>query len=120
MQTEQTKRMAKKILKLREKKPPMLWREICIRLNIYKADGTTPDTGLASKIAYQGVEPATKRVRDRLGMRGICLTCRRPFRKPGKVRAKVLKSEPSSWWGALQEEERERIMREFSKSGQHG
>jgi hypothetical protein len=108
MQTKPTQRLAKRIRKQRERRTPVLWRVICEKFGIWKADGE-PDTGMAYKIAYDDHEPEDRDVRTRLGLNDMCVKCQRAFRKPGAKGAE--RADWQTWWARLRPRERETIIR---------
>jgi len=90
---------------MRERRKPISWRNVCVKLGIMKSDGR-PDTGMAYKIAYDGHEPADREVRVRLGLRDICSKCHRGFRK-----RTVRKMTPArAWWNGLSNAKQEKII----------
>lgn len=108
-QTAETARKAKKIRKLRETNPPVKWEEICRAFGILKENGE-PDTGLAHRIAYDEYEPKKQETRDRLGLKKICLSCGRGFRRAVSGMASL--SPWRVWWRRLPPQERDRRIRE--------
>lgn len=112
MQSKQTQRLAQRIRKARERilnGKPTPWRLVCVivRPQIIKVNGD-PDTGLASRIAYDNYEPGLD-IQRRLGLREICTRCHRPFRKK-VVREKVVPSKGRAWWNSLSFEKQEAIL----------
>jgi len=108
-QSKDIERLGKRIRSMRERRTPLLWREICVRLKIFNLD-ESPATGLAEKIGYyEGYEPG-REVRSRLGLRDQCSTCRRPFRKAGKVRPPIIISEARRAFNQLSRARQEEIL----------
>ena len=102
-QTKQTARLAKRIRDRREAEEK--WEAIAQTEGVLKEDGS-PDPGLAYRIAYNDYEPKGKDVRERLGLKKLCLTCMRGFRKIASG-ARPL-SPWLVWWRRLGKEERDR------------
>jgi len=92
---------------MRERRKPISWRNVCVKLGIMKSDGR-PDTGMAYKIAYDGHEPADRMVRARLGLRDICTKCHRGFRKASARRTTL--SQARAWWNGLANAKQEKII----------
>lgn len=86
----------------------MIWVAICHRYKIYDPQGN-PSTGIARKLAYDDYEPSHREVRQRLGLRDMCLTCGRPYRKKTTRRPRT---EIQSWWARLSAQDREAILLE--------
>lgn len=103
--------MAKRIRALRAK--GIKWEKICLQLGILKDNGE-PDTGLAYQIGINQKEPKGEEVRDRLGLRKVCLACMRGFRR---VSASARSLSPwRLWWNRLKPAERDsRIKSEYEK-----
>src|SRR5688500_17577813 len=106
-QTKETARKGKKILRLHEQ--GLTWAEAGKRVGVVKEDGS-PTPGHAYKIAVEGNEPASQELRDRLGLKKMCLACMRGFRNV-KSRARSL-SPWRLWWRRLSPAERDRRIRE--------
>jgi hypothetical protein len=111
-QTKQTARKAESIRRLRAQN--VKWEEIARRLKILKTDGS-PDPGLAYKIGVEGYEPKGEEIRNRLGLKHICMTCLRAIRKSSAAR-RGAGSPWLSWWKKLRPADREeRIRRQYEK-----
>lgn len=105
-QTKQTAQKAESIRRLRAK--GWTWERTSIKLGILKENGD-PDPGLAYKIA-EGYEPKGPAVRARLGLKALCLTCMRGFRKQGRAAAQAL-TPWASWWKSLSPKDKEQKIR---------
>lgn len=110
-QTKETARLAKRIRDKRDR--GVKWDKICLELGILKDTGL-PDTGLAYRIAFDDYEPKGPDLRDRLGLRKICLACLRGFRQ---VSSSVRELSPwRLWWRKLDPSDRDRRIRsEYEK-----
>src|SRR5690349_14507511 len=105
-QTTETARRARALLKLRGK--GYTWEKASRAVGILKEDGS-PDHGLAYRIANEVYEPKGQDVRDRLGLKKICLSCGRAIRSISKT---VSALPPwRYWWNHLKPQERERWIR---------
>lgn len=102
-QTTETARLGARIRKRRERGEK--WEAIARAEGVVKRDGS-PNTGLASRIAYDGYEPQGQELRDRLGLRRICLACMRGFRKISSSARSL--SPWLLWWRRLEPGERDR------------
>lgn len=106
-QTPQTARLAKKIRRKREHGKhgkETLWRVVQEQFGYGKVS-----MGELWKIAYEGREPADKRIREALGLRDICLKCLRPFRKANK-KLNEPKSKARKWWDGLSKENKNKVL----------
>lgn len=111
-QTAETARRARAILKLRRK--GKTWEKASSETGIIKSDGS-PDPGLAYRIALEEYEPKSQEVRDRLGLKKLCLSCMRAFRKTSK---KISALPPwRYWWNRLKPGERERWIKKNYEEG---
>lgn len=119
-QTKQTARLGARIRRLRERRRPLTWTAICQRLNILNPSGEAA-TGIAYKIAYREYEPSHREVRARLGLRDVCMTCLRPYRRKGPPR---VRTEIQDWWLRLSATERAAILENaysiYRKEHDHG
>lgn len=106
-QTPETARLAKRIRNRRSKGEK--WIEIAQAEKILKESGE-PDPGLASLIAYKNYEPKGQELRDRLGLRKMCIECMRGFRKIASGARSL--SPWRLWWRRLKPAERDRAIRE--------
>jgi hypothetical protein len=110
-QTKQTRQLAARIRRLRGK--GKTWETVCRELRIFKRDGS-PDTGLAYRIALDNYEPKGAEVRERLGLKKICLACMRGIRNISSGS----KGSLPPWlifWRRLPKGEREEWIREYYK-----
>lgn len=108
MQSKRVARLAKQIRKRRAR--GIKWWDVCldVKPQIVKADGATPDTGLAYQIAFNDKEP-DREVQKRLGLPDVCIKCHRVFRKPS-VRGKQDRSQARIWWNGLSHETQEHVL----------
>jgi hypothetical protein len=106
-QTSGTARKAKRINRLRAK--GKTWESISIEEGIIKENGS-PDPGLAYRIAH-GYEPKGRELRSRLGLRDVCMSCLRGFRKKSSEIARALPAW-ASWWKSLPKDEKDRRIRD--------
>lgn len=117
-QTKQTLRLAERIKRFRGKRDragkQMIWRKVCLKIKppILTAEGK-PDTGLAYKIAYQGLEPEGRDLRKRLGLRDICTNCKRPYRKIGAKKPAAKKTDARLWFERLPIDRKEQMIMEL-------
>lgn len=111
-QTKQTQKLANRIRRLHDKK--MTYTEISLKLGILTPEGK-PNPGLVYKIGFEKYEPAGKEIRARLGLKDICISCLRSFRKPRAAAARS--PEPwLSWWRRLSKRERDdRIRNQYEE-----
>ena len=116
--TKQTKETARLGARLRRRRGAGdTWEEAARKERVFKKDNISPDPGLAYRIACDGYEPKGQELRDRLGLRKICLACMRGFRKISS-RAKAL-SPWRLWWRRLKPGEREkRIKSQYEQENQ--
>lgn len=102
--TRTIKTLRRQIQKLRERKNPLTWVEVCERLKIHGAGGVS-DPGMASLIAYgrKGVpyEPSDPETRKRLGLSIVCKECRRPLRGGKPKVEKTVEPDCIVWWKGL-------------------
>lgn len=111
-QTTETARRARELIKLQ--RVGYTWEEASRKVGILKKDGS-PDPGLAYRIALEGYEPKGQELRDRLGLKKMCVSCMRAFRKTSK---KVSELPPwRYWWNRLKPQERERWIKKNYEEG---
>lgn len=111
-QTPETRRKARRLLKLRRER--YTWEKAAEKVGILKEDGS-PDPGLAYKIAVEQYEPKGQELRDRLGLKKICLSCMRVFRRVSK---QVSDLPPwREWWNHLKPGERDEWIRKNYTEG---
>lgn len=103
--------VSKQIRRLRERRRPMSWVDICIKLKIFKKDNVTPDTGMASMLAYgrkgEPYRPSEKVVLERLNFPVVCKECHRPMRER-KSKSVVLIDPYQIFWNNLSTEQKNR------------
>lgn len=102
-QTPETARLGARIRRRRAKGEK--WEAIARAEGVVKEDGS-PNPGLASRIAFDNYEPTGQELRDRLGLRKICLACMRGFRKVSSSARSL--SPWLLWWRRLEPGERDR------------
>lgn len=102
-----------RIQRLRTRRQPVKWLDICEQLDILTEDGR-PDYGLASDIAFKVVQfhceelpyyPSPE-VAERLRVRPICLECRRPIRAVTDSNNRRPIEEHELWWRRLDRDTR--------------
>lgn len=103
-QTRETARIARELRKLYSR--GLTWEGAAREAGILKENGE-PDPGLAYRIALQGYEPKKISTRERLGLKKICFTCLRGFRKVSRAAL----SPWVRWWRGLPKQERDRRIR---------
>lgn len=110
MSTKSLAILYRQIHRLRDRRRPMQWKDICTRLGIVKANGQ-PDTGLAYDIYDDPNYVPGLEVLARLGIPAKCPVCKRrmPVSKPREISTDV---DPlpdyEVWWRGLKKEERDR------------
>jgi hypothetical protein len=111
--------LRRRIVKMRQRTPPVSWIEICRRLHIL-TDGGNPNTGLADDIGFKvdgngnPYEPRDPDVRERLGLTPVCPTCGRRINKKKAVTSRIQhpRKQAVAWWYSLSALEREAFINE--------